>query len=346
MPVFACSGCGATLQVGDEHAGKNVQCPTCKTTTVVPSPGAITAEPPHPPATAAPDPASVTATSPGAPPPIAPDAEQPKRRRRAETDDDEGDDDDDRPRRRPRAPAKAAAGMSGCVIALIVCGVMALLAIPCGLALLIPAVQKVREAAARTHTMNNMKQIALAQHSHHDVYRSFATPKHHNDFGKQVDLSWRFSVLPYIEQDNIFRAMDRNSAWDSPGNRQLGAASIPVYLDPFRDSGKFDPTATRFQVFTGPNTLFPDNTKRGMNEVHDGTSNTLLFAEGQTPVSPWSRPLDMNIQPGGPLPLPPDQFLAAMCDGSVRSIDRRRTSDATLRLAIDPRDGQVLPGDF
>jgi hypothetical protein len=80
-------------------------------------------------------------------------------------------------------------------------------------------------------------------------------------------------------------------------------------------------------------------------QITDGTSNTFLFAEAQTPV-PWSKPADMVIAPNGPLPLPEDRFLAGMADGSVRMIDRRRTNDQILRLVIDPADGQVLPMDW
>ncbi|MBI2805279.1 MAG: hypothetical protein HYX68_09905 [Planctomycetes bacterium] len=76
--------------------------------------------------------------------------------------------------------------------------------------------------------------------------------------------------------------------------------------------------------------------------IPDGSSNTFLFAEAQTPV-PWTKPADMAITPNGALPLPPDRFLAAMADASVRMVDRRNVNDGTLRLLIDPRDGQALP---
>jgi len=58
---------------------------------------------------------------------------------------------------------------------------------------------------------------------------------------------------------------------------------------------------------------------------------------------PWTKPADMAIQPGGALPLPPTTFLAALADGSVRQVDRRRTTDATLLLYINPKDGMPVP---
>src|SRR5476651_2374484 len=69
------------------------------------------------------------------------------------------------------------------------------------IALLVPAVQKVREAAARTQCLNNLKQLALAMHNYEAVFNAFPpgrtteTPMH----------SWTAFILPYLEQDNVFQ---------------------------------------------------------------------------------------------------------------------------------------------
>jgi hypothetical protein len=82
--------------------------------------------------------------------------------------------------------------------------------------------------------------------------------------------------------------------------------------------------------------------KLQMPENLAGTSNTFMYADAASDAM-WARPLDMPIQPGQSLPLPPDRFFVCFADGSVRQIDRRKVSDATLRLLIDPADGNVLP---
>src|SRR5687767_6723397 len=78
--------------------------------------------------------------------------------------------------------------------------VIAIIAILIGL--LLPAVQKVREAAARTQCQNNLKQLALAAHNHHDGVGGLP-------YGRKYDkwdtYTWTVPILPYIEQDALYR---------------------------------------------------------------------------------------------------------------------------------------------
>src|SRR6185295_9675978 len=86
--------------------------------------------------------------------------------------------------------------------------VIAIIAVLIGL--LLPAVQKVREAAARAKCTSNLKQLGIALHAHHDSFGQF--PKgcvwnNPNSYYDPPRSGWNYSLFPFIEQDNLYKML-------------------------------------------------------------------------------------------------------------------------------------------
>lgn len=102
------------------------------------------------------------------------------------------------------------------------------------IALLVPAVQKVREAAARTQCANNLKQIGLAVHNYHDAKKQLPP-----SYIRQDWVTWAVLILPYLEQDNAYKLWNIELRYyDQPnaGNASLDPTlqQVPVYYCPSR----------------------------------------------------------------------------------------------------------------
>ncbi len=231
MIQFTCP-CGKALHAQDEHAGQTTRCPACGRELDIPdAAGVQTADAPR---------------SPG----------RPQEEAVQERSDRPGGDRDDRPRA-PTTSGKAitsvilgvlslllcsvftglpAAIIPGCprpahdigrgqgrvggkglAITGIVTGALSFLCLPVMIGLLLPAVQRVREAAARIQDANNLKQISLAMHDYNFANGSFppaatsATPR------ESRYLSRRVAILPYIEQERpLCNQFKMDEPWDGP----------------------------------------------------------------------------------------------------------------------------------
>lgn len=248
----------------------------------------------------------------------------------------------------PGGKPVSAGGTSTATIILVVLLIAGIGFLACGgvmVALLLPAVQAAREAARRAQCSNNLKQIALALHNYHDTYRSFPPAYTVDEDGKPLH-SWRTLILPYLEQDALYRQIRLDEPWNSEHNQQFASTVIPTYACPT------DPTIgeTDYMAIVGTGTIFQGAEPVGMRDIVDGTSNTLLVVEVHGSGVSWMAPVDLSLDAmqfqvnGGPTEIRsrhPGGANVAMGDGSVRFLPVT-VDPQTLRNLATRNDGQVV----
>jgi prepilin-type N-terminal cleavage/methylation domain-containing protein len=180
------------------------------------------------------------------------------------------------------------------------------------IALLLPAVQQAREAARRTQCKNNLKQLGLALHNYESSSSCF--PPSATIAGATTgNSSWSVHgrIMPFLDQANLYNKIDLSIAWDN--QVAISGIKIPGYAcpsdpksDQVRDTGKparyLYPTTYGFNFGTwlifNPTTgaigdgAFAPNSRIGLRDFSDGTSNTLLASE----VKAW-QPYVRNTAP-------------------------------------------------
>ena len=205
--------------------------------------------------------------------------------------------------------------------------------------LLLPAVQAAREAARRTNSMNNMKQILLAMHIYHDAMQKFPDARARNADGKLM-LSWRVALLPYLEEGDLYNQFHLDEPWDSEHNLKLVAKMPRVYADPSVPVLPGTEGLTNYHVPFGDGLLFDAKGPTHFRDVTDGTTNTIAVFEAARPV-PWTMPEDAEISEANPAAnlsrLRAGIFQVGFADGSVQVLPQ--TIDAMTLWSLFTRAG-------
>lgn len=239
--------------------------------------------------------------------------------------------------------AAAAGGVSAVVIILGVAAVVLLGCIGVLAALLLPAVQAAREAARRSQSANNMKQIALALHNYHDVHGSFP-PAVVTDANGNALYSGRVLLLPFMEQQALYQAFNKDKAWNSPENEALSKTTIPTFLDPSNPAApNANPGRTDYVFVTGTGTIFEGDKAVQLRDITDGTSNTLVTTEVKNSNYNWAEPRDLDFS-NPTITLDsnhPGVTMVGFADGSVRPM-AKNTPPQQIRALSTRGGGEVV----
>jgi prepilin-type N-terminal cleavage/methylation domain-containing protein/prepilin-type processing-associated H-X9-DG protein len=189
--------------------------------------------------------------------------------------------------------------------------------------LLLPAVQKVREAANRTKCWNNLKQLGVAAHSYHDTVGALPPPSK-----APSGASLHVMLLPHVEQGSAYKSFQMStSVVSDPVSYPGRIVEVPIFICPsdpsvgvWRDSGSAVPAGIEpapagrsnyygnagthgwwYEVFNGRAKPAVRTGVYGMGaqitllQITDGTSNTAMFAEIRRGASPGSDRFDVNV---------------------------------------------------
>ena len=209
--------------------------------------------------------------------------------------------------------------------------------------LLTPPLAMAKERASRSSCTNNMKQLGLAMHNFHDVYKGFPPSASYDKNGKKL-LSWRVYVLPFIEHAELYQQFHLDEPWDSEHNKKLIAKMPAVYA--CRSTKLGEQYKTSYLAPIGEKTIFFGKKGIGLRDITDGTSNTIMIVEADPKNAViWTKPDDWEVDFKNPQKglggVHPKIFHALFADGSVHAL-KTDMAVKTLRLLLMRNDGQPI----
>lgn len=221
-------------------------------------------------------------------------------------------------------------------------------------------VARVREAAPKMRSSNNLKRFVIAMHTYHDARNHLpGANAPHLDLrggGGKHPVSWRVLLLTYLDDDGHGVPMLSyrfDEPWDGPNNIQLLTQMPKVYRHPKADSENVPAGYTHYRVFVSragakPSAIFTDGMPGPkMCEITDGTSITILIVEAAEAV-PWTMPEVLLYDRNQPLPklggLFPGGYQTVLADGSVKFF-RDAMPEDKLRAWITKDGGEPVDED-
>lgn len=209
----------------------------------------------------------------------------------------------------------------------------------------LPPIYPARDVPPKTQTLNHLRNVAIA-------VQSYATVTNGNmpaggSPGENLPLwSWQTTLLPYLEQNALYRRIDFDRAWNSPGNAELFSTNIAIYQSA-RERNRDPVVGFAITHFAGNSRVMRPREWMKIQEVSqkDGGHCTILMGEIGTGFPPWGRPGNTR-DPARGLQGGPDQFgnsehgsCAIMFVGGNGKFLNPEIAPHVLELLADPDNG-------
>jgi hypothetical protein len=215
-----------------------------------------------------------------------------------------------------------------------------------GVALLLPAVQAAREAARRTESSNNLRQIGLGMLTFADTNNWLPAAAGCDKQGKPL-LSWRVYILPFLDQQELYNSFHLDEPWDSEHNKALITRMPAVYRNPNLPAaaeGK-----TNYLAVVSDNGAIRPKQGTAMTEITDGTSGTIMIVEANADRAViWTKPDDLVPDEKNPaaglFAMRPGVVLALFADGHFQAIGIG-TEPSALKALFTRNGGERIPPD-
>jgi prepilin-type processing-associated H-X9-DG protein len=217
------------------------------------------------------------------------------------------------------------------------------------IAMMLPAVRAPREAARRNQCMSNLKQIALALKLYAEVHHALP-PAYTTDADGKPLHSWRTLILPFMEEQQLYKSIDLTKPWDDPVNAEAFKTSVSTYQCP---SAFSDPdNRTIYLAVLTPNSCFRAAEPRSLSDITDDASQTLMVIEVyEEHAVPWMSPVDADEKVALGIAGPksrtahPGGGNAAFVDGSVRFLkDDMPATQCLAMISIAGNDKAAAEG--
>ncbi|HBJ37024.1 MAG TPA: hypothetical protein DDZ51_20155 [Planctomycetaceae bacterium] len=156
------------------------------------------------------------------------------------------------------------------------------------------SIREAQRAAMRVNSQSPLNQIVLALHNYHDHYGQFPPAYVADENGRPMH-SWRALILPFIEYGNLYDQYDFSEPWNGPNNSKLADRMPRTYWS------QSEPPSTMYTnvvLITGPGTVFPGAQSTRLDDITDGTQNTILVTETAGSTIPWLAPRDIELVNG------------------------------------------------